>query len=132
MPPFSGACCLLVGVDTRPVDHRQGVIKDAVECSLCLEGNQHLLSHSGLLPAAKPAADGLPGAIAIRQIPPGDAGAQDPEDAVEHDAMILGGAAGAWALRGHERAEPLPSIVGQFMSSYRIHAPRLSPFANRP
>src|SRR5690348_13773073 len=39
-------------------------------------------------PAVEPVGAGLPGTIALRQVAPGRSGAQLPQDAVDHDAML--------------------------------------------
>jgi len=57
---------------------------------------------AGLAPAIKTAGDRTPGAIAFRHITPGDAGAQQPEDAVEDTAMVSGWTACFGLLWGQE------------------------------
>jgi hypothetical protein len=56
-----------------------------------------------LAPAIKTAGDGAPGAIPLRQITPGGAGTEEPEDTVEDTSVVSGGAAYFWLLRGKQR-----------------------------
>ncbi len=54
---------------------------------------------------------------------PGAPGSQNPDDPVEHSPVIPRGASGARALRGPQGREPLPLVVGEFVSSLWAHAP---------
>ena len=63
-----------------------------------------------LPPAIEAIVDGLPGPVALRDVAPGGAGVQDPEDAVDEGVMILPGmpAAAVMGRMGQERIDPPP------------------------
>jgi hypothetical protein len=54
-------------------------------------------------PALKTAGAGAPGAVPLRQVTPGGAGTQEPEDPVEEASVIDSRAAGCGLLRRQER-----------------------------
>src|SRR5262249_9593811 len=51
-----------------------------------------------------------------REIAPGGAGAQNPQDAIDDHSMVRSGPAGCGFLRGKQRLEPLPLRVGEFFA----------------
>lgn len=59
--------------------------------------------------------------------PPRGHSARNPEDAVEHRTVVMGGPAGARGVREKQRGQPLPLLIRQFMSSDRTHGPRGAP-----
>jgi hypothetical protein len=67
--------------------------------------------------------DGLEGAKAFGQIAPGRAGAQDPEDAVEHQAWIIGRPPGAGGALGHQRLDQFPLLIRELVSIHLCRPP---------
>jgi hypothetical protein len=94
-------------------------IQLAIGVGLRLHRRQELTPDASLLPAVKTTGDRAPGAIAFRQIAPGSAGAQNPEDAMEDASMIHCRSAGLGFLWREQRLQPLPLGVG-YVSS--VHA----------
>jgi hypothetical protein len=125
--PLCGSGGVLVGPDATPVDHGKTPAEGIVVGGLRLPRGQHPIPDPGRVPAPKPAVDGLPGSVPLGQIPPGGAGAQEPEDAVEDRAVILGRPPRARALWGQQRGEPLPLLVRPVVSSLRAHLPKVPP-----
>jgi hypothetical protein len=82
-----------------------------------------------LAPAVQPATDRLVGAKALRQVSPRRARAQDPDDAAEHRAVVVVGAAGVRFLRGKQRPQLLPLRVSDLLS---CHTFSLMGFADTP
>ena len=117
-----------MGANARAIDHRDRPIDLVVVGRFGLDLGQDSLPDARRLSTPKAAVDGLPGAVPLRQIPPWCTRAQDPEDAIEDHAMILGRTTGCRALRWQQRLEAVPLLVGEFMSS---HAPRLPPLCRQ-
>jgi hypothetical protein len=85
--PVSGAGSVLVRSDDGGIDHDLPVdLPHGVRLGLRV-GQQPLPGAVGL-PAAEPLLAGLPGAVALRQIPPRRPGGQLPQDPVDHPAMV--------------------------------------------
>jgi hypothetical protein len=63
-----------------------------------------------LAPAIEAIVDGLPGSVAFRDIPPGGAGVQDPEDAIDEGVVIVPGMPPAAVMggMGQEVFDPPP------------------------
>lgn len=85
---------------------------------LGLEREQERVPESGLLPTPEPAVDRLPGPVLVGAVPPRGTGPQNPDHSIVDGAVILGGSAGRWALRGQQRCQLLPLMIGLFMSSW--------------
>jgi hypothetical protein len=82
---------------------------------------QEALPGAVLLPAAQPVIAGGLGRIALGQVLPGRAGAQDPQNAIEHRAMIGPGMAGFVRMSGRQqRGDAFPLLVGQFVASHEL------------
>src|SRR5919112_69485 len=87
MLPFSGAGGVLVGPHDGGVDHDVPVdLPDGIRAGLGM--GQQALPGPISLPAAEPLIAGLPGPIALGQIPPRHPGGQLPQDSVDHLAMV--------------------------------------------
>ncbi len=71
-----------MGPHHRAIQEMDLPIYLAQPVALRSEFGQHLLPDPGFAPALEAAVHGGPGTIALRQIPPGSAGAQDPQDPV--------------------------------------------------
>ena len=74
---------------TGPVAARTAVELAGV-VRLLLDGGKEACPEPRLPPAIKTAGNGAPRAIPLRQITPGGAGAEEPQDTVE-DASVIGG-----------------------------------------
>jgi hypothetical protein len=91
-------------------------IKLAGGIGLRLHGVTQRLKAPGFLPAVEAARHRPPGAIALRQVVPGSAGAEIPQHPVEEAAVVDGWSSRLWLLRGQQRLELLPWCVGQVSS----------------
>jgi hypothetical protein len=84
------------------------------------QGVEHAVEHPGPDPRLIPAVAGLVGGIAPRQILPGRAGLEDPEDPVQHIARVAPRPAapvGATARLGEQGLEHGPLFVGEVHES---------------
>lgn len=115
-----GPSRMLVRADDRAID----IVEIPVEL-LCgigtrLDRGKEARPEARLAPAIQPAGDGAPGAIPLRQVTPGGAGTQEPEDSVEDASVIDSRAAGFGLLRRQERLESFPLAIGEFMSIHTM------------
>lgn len=85
---------------------------------LALKFSRHSVPHACLDPSVEPPRTGLPGSVLLGEIAPRSSGAQDPEDAIDHQTMILGRAAGLRFLWRQCPAQPLPLLVSQYISCH--------------
>jgi hypothetical protein len=99
---------MLVRWDDGTIDIVEGPVELALAIGLLLKGVQHPLEHARFAPAVEAARHGPPRPIALGQIPPGGAGAQDPEDAIEAAAMVTSGSPRRRFLGWEQRLELLP------------------------
>ena len=111
-----GACRMLMRPDDGPIDIVRVPIELARAIGLLLDGRQKTRPEARLAPAIHTAGDGAPGAIPLRQVTPGGAGTQQPEDAVEDAAMGDSWAAYFWLLRRKQGLSSFPLTLGEFMS----------------
>jgi hypothetical protein len=77
-------------------------------------------------PAHKPVMPGLPRSVPLGQVPPGRAGAQLPEDAVDHPAMVTPLAA-APPVGGQQRLKLGPCPIGELPAPNHPHLHQLKP-----
>src|SRR5690606_5830182 len=77
-------------------------LKDSLECAV-------------IAPVTKPLIHRRPRAKALWQVSPSCARAQDPEDAVEHQAIIAAGAS-HFLRGGNQIRDQLPSSIGKFVT----------------
>jgi hypothetical protein len=77
---------------------------------------QDTLPTPGFVPPLETVGHRGPGAIALRQIPPGSAGAQNPQEAIDNAPMVVRGMASFRFLGRKQRLPPLPLGVGQVSS----------------
>jgi len=100
---FVGARCRLM----RPEDRAIHIVDLPVEVSarvgLLLDRRKEARPDPRLAPAIKAARDGSPWAIALRQVAPRGASAEEPEDTIEDAAVVGGWAACFGLLRGKQR-----------------------------
>ena len=94
-----------VDFDVAGVDHQPLVI------GIDDQFLQESLPESLVAPAAKPAVGIFPVPVIGRQIPPGSAGAQNPENGVEKKPVVFGSATPQPLLSGQMRLKELPGFV---------------------
>ena len=87
---------------------------------LFLHSGKQLCPQALMLPAVEPGSHGFPVAIAIGQVTPGASRSLEPEDAIEHGAVIQGGASCSRALWGKQWSQLAPLLVRQFVASYHM------------
>lgn len=109
-PFFSGPRGRFVGPHHAAVDAEQLPVDLAVGLPLGLQLIENLVPESVLAPEPEPLVDGLPRAETLRQISPGGSGGHHPEDAVDHQPMILPLAA-APAVGRKEMSNSLPLLI---------------------
>ena len=109
---------MLVGADDGAIDKVEQPIELAVRIRLLLEGVEELLPDIRSLPAIEAAGHGWPGPVPLRQVPPGRPGAEDPQDAVDNRAMVMGRSPNLWFVRWEQGFKPLPLRVGQISSAH--------------
>src|SRR5258706_154739 len=68
-------------------------------------------------PAVESMGQGLPGSVALRQVPPGRAGAHLPQDAVD-DGAVVAPLAAAPTARWEQRRDDPPGLLRQLPTSY--------------
>lgn len=113
----NGAGRVLVGPDDRPVHEVRAPVQPPGLVGLTLQRRQHVRPDAGRRPAAEAAPGRAPGTESLRQITPRRAGAKDPEDRAHDGTVITGRAAGRRPLRGEQRREAVPLLVGQLIST---------------
>ena len=91
--------------DVAGVDHQPFVI------GIDDQFLQESLPETLVAPAAKPAVGVFPVPVIGRQIPPGSAGAQNPENGVEKKPVVFGSATPQPLLSGQMRLKELPGFV---------------------
>ena len=91
--------------DVAGVDHQPFVI------GIDDQFFQESLPESLVAPAAKPAVGVFPVPVVGRQIPPGSAGAQDPENGVEKKPVVFSSATPEALLSGQMRFEQFPGFI---------------------
>jgi hypothetical protein len=85
---------MLVGSHDRAIDIVYGPIQLPRGIGLLLDGLKEALPEPSFAPTIEAAGHRAPGAIAFREVTPGGAGADDPENTVEDAAVVSG-----WAAR---------------------------------
>src|SRR5260370_32926651 len=103
--------------------HRPGLV------GLLLQRGQDAVPDTGCPPAVEAAGDRLVAAVALGQVLPGCAAAQDPLDAIDNWTMVVIGPPGPWFLGRQQRRQARPLIVGEVIS---VHTPSIPTFADRP
>ena len=104
--PASGAG----GADDGGVDEPEVAAQAAMPLEVVEQMGQDLGPGAIAPPAVEPVVDGLPGSITLREVPPGGAGVEDPEDAVDQTAMGVPGMSLAAVMcgMGQGMLEPFP------------------------
>jgi hypothetical protein len=112
-----------MGSDHRAIDILQVPVHLASGIGLRLHRREELAPDARPLPAIEATGHGAPGAIALRQIAPGGAGAEYPQEAIDDGAMVMGGSPRLRFLGWEQGVEPLPLDVGQFASVHVASPP---------
>ena len=116
-PPFCPSRMLMCSND-RAIDSMRFPIDLPISILLLLQRLQDSLPDPCLLPAIKAAGDCPMGTISLRQITPGRAGSQNPQDSIENASMILCWAPDVRFLRWKQGAQLLPLLICQVSSSH--------------
>jgi hypothetical protein len=112
---------MLVGTDDGAIDERPLPIELVGGIGLLLHCVKQMLEDASLTPAVEAARHRPPGAVALRQVVPGSAGAEHPQHPVEDAAMVDGWSSRLGFLRWKQRLEPLPWGIGQVASVHSTH-----------
>jgi hypothetical protein len=107
---------MLMGPNDGSIDEVALPIDLSLLIRLLLECSQDPIPDARFLPPIEATGDGAPGAIALRQIPPGSTGLENPEDPVDDPPMVVVGTADLWLLRGKQGLQPLPLRFGKCVS----------------
>ena len=99
LAPFFGPSGLLVGTPEGPLPIVEVPGEGSVGVGLCLDRREEALPEAGLAPARTPARDRAPRARSRRQITPGGASTEEPQDPVEDTSMRGGWTAGGRLVR---------------------------------
>ena len=94
---------MLVGSHDRAIDIVPRPMQLPCDIGLLLDGIKEALPETGFAPAIKAARHRTPRTIAFREVAPGGAGAEEPENAVEDAAVVSGWAASVrflWRKQG--------------------------------
>lgn len=97
---------------SRAIDNVESPVKLPRSITLLLDSGKKSLPDARLAPAVEAASDRPPGAVALRQVTPGGAGAEEPQDAVEDAAMVDRSTSGMRFLGWKQRLKPLPLLLG--------------------
>src|SRR5437016_5174966 len=111
---------MLMGAHDGAVDEVQAPVQEARAVALLLQAVQNALPDPRLAPAVEPARHRRPRAEAGRQIAPGGSGAQDPQQAAEHRAMIVVGASRPWFLGREQGTQLLPLSIAEFFTCHTL------------
>lgn len=95
--PGVGPSRMLVCSDDSAIDIVESPVEVPCGIGALLDRGKKARPEARLAPAIKPAGDGAPGAVPLRQVTPGGAGTQEPEDTVE-DASVIGSRAAGFGL----------------------------------
>jgi hypothetical protein len=118
------------GADDGGIDHPQVAAELAVLVEVVQKGGEDLGPGAVLAPAVEAVVDGLPGAVAARDVASGGAGVQPPEDPIEETAVGLPRASRAPVVAGVREvaADALPLPVLEFITASHGRPP----FGNQP
>ena len=97
--PGVGPSRMLVRSDDSAIDIVEIPVELLCGISALLDRGKEASPEACLAPAIKTASDGAPEAVPLRQVTPGGAGTQEPEDPVEDASVISSRAAGFGLLR---------------------------------
>ncbi len=114
---------MLTGSDHRAIDKKQVPVQLTMGVGLCLHCREEPLPDACPPPAAEATGHGAPWTISFRQIAPGRPSAQNPQDAIDDRAMVMGGSPSLRFLGWEQGWERLPLDVGQFASVHVASPP---------
>src|SRR5262245_63039123 len=117
------------GADDGAVDAPQVVVELAGVVQFVQQRGDNADPGAVGAPAGEAIGGGLPGAVAFREVAPGSAGMQDPQDAVDDRAMVVERVSRLTVMGavGQEGLDPSPLFVGKFVA---VHG--WPPWGNRP
>ena len=101
---------MLVSLDRRAVDEVLVPIQLAALLGQLLQLRPNALPNTGLAPAVETVSDCGLGTVVPGQLAPRCPSAQDPEDAVENAAVVVGRSSGAWL--GHQWLQAVSLPIG--------------------
>jgi hypothetical protein len=113
---------MLVGADAGASAIGQAPVQRTGGIRLLRQSGQDVVEDAGSLPAGEATGHRAPRSIVLRQIPPGRAGAQAPQDTVQDGAMIMSRSASRGFLGWEQRSQPLPLDIGQISSVQSIRS----------
>jgi hypothetical protein len=105
-----------MGSEHRAIDRMQVPVQLALGVSSGLHRDQELRPDPSPLPAVEAAGYGPPGAIACGEIPPGGAGAQNPEHAIQDASVINRRPTGFRCLWRKQWLQLLPLRISEIAS----------------
>jgi hypothetical protein len=82
---------MLMRSDDGAIDQVHRPLQLASGLGLLLQGREEVREDAGALPAVEAARDGAPRTIPFGPISPGSASTEDPEEAIEDRAVVMGG-----------------------------------------
>jgi len=121
----AGTGGVLVGADHAAVDVVDQPVELPTGISAAVDLRQQPLEHPITPPTVEAAGDRLPGAILAGEVPPGSAGAGQPDHGLHDLAVIVVGPAGGWPLGWQQGFQGRPLVIGKFRFGAG-HAPNLS------
>ena len=101
--PGVGTSRMLVRSDDSAIDVVELPVEWRCGIGTLLDRGKEASPEARLAPAIKIASDGAPGAVPLRQVTPGGAGTQEPEEPIKDASVIDSRAAGFGRLRRKER-----------------------------
>jgi hypothetical protein len=106
------------GANDGGIDEPQRVAQATLVFPFFQQLRQDLRPRAVTSPAPEPALHASPGTVAFRDVAPGGAGVESPEDAVDNAAVILRWptATAVMPRLGQERLETFPLLVRQFIA----------------
>src|SRR5690606_25620035 len=115
--PRSG--CGLESTDAGAIDAKELPVDLAAPLHFRKQRSEDPLPGTVTRPAYEAVVERLPGTVSFGCIPPGNAGGENPEDAIDHPAVVLPGSSPA-AL-GQQGLDHRPRGVGQLVTLARTH-----------
>ncbi len=114
------------GADNGGIDKPQVVPQAAALLQVLQKKGENFGQGAIAAPAAEAAIDGLPGTIALRDVPPRRTGVQAPQDAIEEPPVVLQGASTATVVDPvrEERRDALPLWPRKFVAMAHRRPPR--------
>src|SRR5262249_53732435 len=106
--------------DNGTIDAPQVVVDFILVIEFVEQRSNEADPDTGFTPAVEELKDRLPGALAFREITPGGAGMQDPQDAVEQRSRIVEGTARLMVVRAmwQQRGNPGPLSVRELIAAH--------------